>query len=120
MAQQEEGRQLAESVELTGPLDKRIEEILKVKDEALSLISYPSSESLQEFESDEIDFEQYWYYVAKAEQIKKKMDQATKAFHERDEYYRDPKLYDSFYAEYTKHVERLHQQLKTVDEILSK
>ena len=120
MAQQEEGRQLAESIELTGPLDKRIEEILRVKDEAPSLISYPSSESLQEFESDEIDFEQYWYYAAKAEQIKKKMDQATKAFHERDEYYRDPKLYDSFYAEYTKHVERLHQQLKTVDEILSK
>ena len=48
------------------------------------------------------------------------MDQATKAFHERDEYYRDLKLYDSFYAEYTKHIERLHQQLKTVDEILSK
>ena len=48
------------------------------------------------------------------------MGQATKVFHERDEYYRDPKLYDSFYAEYTKHVERLHQQLKTVDEILSK
>ena len=48
------------------------------------------------------------------------MDQATKAFHERDEYYRDPKLYDSFYAEYTKHIEKLHQQLKTVDEILSK
>ena len=48
------------------------------------------------------------------------MDQATKSFHERDEYYRDPKLYDSFYAEYTKHVERLHQQLNTVDEILSK
>ena len=48
------------------------------------------------------------------------MDQATKAFHERDEYYRDPKLYDSIYAEYTKHIERLHQQLKTVDEILSK
>ena len=47
------------------------------------------------------------------------MDQATRAFHERDEYYRDSKLYDSFYAEYTKHVERLHQQLKTVDEILS-
>ena len=104
---------------MTGPLDKRIEEILRVKDEAPSLI-YPSSESLQEFESDEIDFGQYWYYAAKAEQIKMKMDQATKAFHERDEYYRDPKLYDSFYAEYTKHVERLHQQLKTVDEILSK
>ena len=48
------------------------------------------------------------------------MDQATKAFHERDECYRDSKLHDSFYAEYTKHVERLHQQLKTVDEILSK
>ena len=56
----------------------------------------------------------------KAEEIKKKMDQATRAFHERDEYYRDSKLYDSFYAEYTKHIERLHQQLKTVDEILSK
>ena len=41
------------------------------------------------------------------------MDQATRAFHERDEYYRDSKLYDSFYAEYTK-------QLKAVDEILSK
>ena len=48
------------------------------------------------------------------------MDQATKAFHERDEYYRDPKLYDSFYAEYIKHVEGLHQQLKTIDEVLSK
>ena len=37
MAQQEEERQLAESIELAGPLDKRIEEILKVKDEAPSL-----------------------------------------------------------------------------------
>ena len=81
MAQQEEGRQLTESIELAGPLDKRIEEILRVKDEAPSLISYPYSESLQEFESDEIDLGQYWYYVIKAEQIKKKMDQATKAFH---------------------------------------
>ena len=120
MAQQEEGRQLAELIELAGPLDKRIEEILKVKDEAPSLTSYPSSESLQEFESDEIDFGQYWYYAMKAEQIKRKMDQATKAFHERDEYYRDSKVYDSFYAKYTKHVEGLHQQLKTIDEILSK
>ena len=120
MAPQEKGIQLNESIELADPLNKRIEEILKVKDEAPSLTSYPSSESLQEFESDEIDFGQYWYYAIKAEQIKKKMDQATKAFHERDEYYRNPKLYDSFYAEYTKHVERLHQQLKTVDEILSK
>ena len=69
MAQQEEGRWLAESIELAGPLDKRIEEILKVKDEAPSL-TYPSSERLQEFESDEIDFGQYWYYVVKAEQKK--------------------------------------------------
>ena len=67
MTQQEEGRQLAESIELLGPLDKRIKEVLKIKDEAPSLISYPSSESLQEFESGEIDFEQYWYYAVKAE-----------------------------------------------------
>ena len=67
MTQQEEGRQLAESIELSGPLDKRIEEALKIKDEAPSHISYPSSESLQEFESDEIDFEWYWYYAVKAE-----------------------------------------------------
>ena len=66
MTQPEEGRQLAESIELSGPLDKRIE-VLKIKDKAPSLISYPSSESLQEFESDEIDFEQYWYYAVKAE-----------------------------------------------------
>ena len=46
MAQQEERRQLAESVELADPLDKRIEEVLRVKDEAPSFISYPSSESL--------------------------------------------------------------------------
>ena len=57
MAQQEEGRQLAESIELSGPLDKRIEKVLKIKDEAPGLITYPSSESLQEFESDEIDSE---------------------------------------------------------------
>ena len=57
MTQQKGGRQLAESIELSGPLDKRIEEVLKIKDEAPSLILYPSSESLQEFESDEIDFE---------------------------------------------------------------
>ena len=48
------------------------------------------------------------------------MDQATKAFHERDEYYRDSKLFDSIYAEYTKQVEGLHHQLKAVDRILSK
>ena len=120
MAQQERGRQLNELIELTNLLNKRIEEILKVKSEVPDLTPYPSSESLHEVESDEIDLGQYWHYAIKAEQIKKKMDQATKAFHERDEYYRDPNLYDSFYAEYTKHIKRLHQQLKTVDEILSK
>ena len=67
MTQQEEGRQLAESIELSSPLNQRIKEVLEIKDEAPSLISYPSSESLQEFESDEIDFEQYWYYAVKAE-----------------------------------------------------
>ena len=119
MTQQEEGRQLTESIELSGPLDQRIKEVLKIKDEAPSLISYPSSESLQKLESDEIDFEQYWYYAIKADRIKKKMDQATRAFHERDECYRDPKLYDSLYAEYTKQVEGLQHQLKAVTEILS-
>ena len=73
MTQQEEGRQLTESIELSGPLDQRIEEVLKIKDEAPSLISYPSSESLQKFESDEIDFEQYWYYGIKADRIKRKL-----------------------------------------------
>ena len=37
MAQQEKGRQLTESIELAVPLDKRIEEILKIKDEAPGL-----------------------------------------------------------------------------------
>ena len=120
IAQQEREGQLNESIELTDPLNKRIEDILKIKDEVPGLTPYSSSESLCEFESDEIDLGQYWYYAIKAEQIKKKMDQATKAFHERDDYYRDPKLYDSFYAEYTKHIKKLHQQLKALNEILSK
>ena len=47
------------------------------------------------------------------------MDQATRAFHERDEYYKDPKLYDSLYAEYTKQVEGLYHQLKAITGILS-
>ena len=47
------------------------------------------------------------------------MDQATRTFHERDEYYRDPKLYDSLYAKYTKQVEGLHHQLKAITGILS-
>ena len=66
MTQQEEGRWLAEMIELSHPLDKRIEEVLRIRDEAPSLMSYPSSESLQELKSDEIDFEQYWYYAVKA------------------------------------------------------
>ena len=120
IAQQEREGQLNESIELTDILNKKIEEILKVKDEVPGLMPYPSSESLCEFESDEIDLGQYWYYAIKAEQIKKKMDQVTKAFHERDDYYRGPKLYDSFYAEYTKHIKKLHQQHETINEILSK
>ena len=119
IAQQERKGQLNESIGLTDSLNKRIEEILKVKDEVPDLTPYSSLESLCEFETDEIDLGQYWYYAVKAEQIKKKMDQVTKAFHERDDYYRDPKLYDSFYAEYTKYIEKLHQQLKTINEILS-
>ena len=47
------------------------------------------------------------------------MDQATRAFHERDEYYKDTKLFDSLYAEYTKQVEGLHHQLKAITGILS-
>ena len=119
MTQQEEGRQLTELIELSGPLDQRNKEVLKVKDEAPSLMPYPSSESLQEFKSDEIDFEQYWYYAVKADRIKKKMDQATRAFHDRDEYHKDPKLYDNLYAEYTKQVEGLQHQLEVVTEILN-
>ena len=47
------------------------------------------------------------------------MDQATRAFHERDEYHKDPKLYDSLYAEYTKQVERFQHQLMVITKILS-
>ena len=48
------------------------------------------------------------------------MDQAIRAFHERDEYYKDPKLYDSLYAEYVKQVEGLQHQLRVVTKILRK
>ena len=41
-------------------------------------------------------------------------------FNQKDDYYKDPKLYDSFYAEYTSYIERFHQQLKAINEILSK
>ena len=101
------------------PLEKATEEIPKAKDHVVGLTSYPSSESLHEFELKEIDSGQYWYYAVKAEQIKKKMDQATKAFHTKDEYYRDPKLYDSFYAEYARHIEKFQKQLESINEILA-
>ena len=48
------------------------------------------------------------------------MDQATRTFHERDEYHRDSKLYDSLYAEYTRYFEKMQQQLTKIDEILNK
>ena len=48
------------------------------------------------------------------------MDQAVRAIHERGEYYKDPKLYDSLYAKYAKQVEGLQHQLKAITEILSK
>ena len=96
MTQQKEGRQLTESIELSGPLNQRIKEVLKIKDEAPSLISYPSSESLQEFKLDEIDFEWYWYYAVKAEQIRKKMDQATRAFQERMNIIKIPRSMTAF------------------------
>ena len=120
IAQQQREDQLDGSIELVDPLGKGIGRILKTEDEVLGLMSYPSSESLHEFGSEEIDLGQYWYYAVKAEQVKKKMDQATKAFHMRDDYYRDPKLYDSFYAEYTKHIEKLQWQLESINKILSK
>ena len=58
------------------------------------LTSYPSSESLQDFDSEEIDTQHYWYYAIKAERIKKKMNQATKAFNERDKSCQDQAQYD--------------------------
>ena len=71
IAQQEREEQLSESIGLTDPLNKRIEDILKIKDEVPGLTPYSSSESLHEFESDEIDLEQYWYYAKKSQTDKK-------------------------------------------------
>ena len=81
IAQQEREGQLSESIGLTDPLNKRIEDILKIKDEVPGLTPYPSLESLREFELDKIDLGQYWYYAIKVKQIKKK--RINKAFHER-------------------------------------
>ena len=54
IAQQEREGQLNESIELTDPLNKKIEDILKIKDEVPGLTPYPSSESLCEFEKTHI------------------------------------------------------------------
>ena len=43
----------------------------------VNLTCYPSSESLQDFDIEEIDTQHYWYCAIKAERIKMKMDQAT-------------------------------------------
>ena len=86
----------------------------------MGLTSYPSSESLQEFDSEEIGFAQYWYYALKAEKIQKKMDQARKASHDKDDYYRDHAHYDEFYAEYTKHMSKFDQQMVEINQILTK
>ena len=64
------------------------------------LTSYPSSDSLQDFDSEEINTQHYWYYAIKAERIKKKMDQATKVFSERDKSCQDLAQYDQAYTEY--------------------
>ena len=74
IAQQEREGQIKESIKLVDSSNKMIEDILKMRDEVLGLTPYPSSESLHEFGSEEIDLGQYWYYAVKAEQIKKKMD----------------------------------------------
>ena len=116
-AQEQKKDQLDGTIKLVDPLKKAIEKISKVEDDVVGLTPYPSSESLREFGLEEIDLGQYWYYAVKPEQIKKKMDQATKAFHEKDDYYQDSKLYDSFYAEYTKHIEKLQKQLESINEI---
>ena len=86
----------------------------------VNLTSYPSSESLQDFDIKEIDTQHYWYYAIKAERIKKKMDQATKAFSERDKAYQDLAQYDQAYAEYEQHNRKFHQQLVTIKDIVSK
>ena len=94
---------------------KRTEEI---KEGTLGIIPYPSIESLQEFDSNGIDEQQYCYYACKAEKIKKKMDQAIKAFHEKDEYYWDLTQYDEFYAEYIEHNDKFQRQLERIRDIL--
>ena len=84
------------------------------------LTSYPSSESLQDFDFEGIDTEHYWYYAIKAERIKKKMDQAAKAFSERVKSCQDLAQYDQTHAEYEQHNKKLHCQLITIKDMPSK
>ena len=84
------------------------------------LTSYPSSESLQDLDFEEIDTQHYWYYVIKAERKKKKMDQAAKAFTERGKSCHDLAQYDQAYAVYKQHNEKLHHQLVIIKDMLSK
>ena len=100
--------------------NRQTQEKDEIKDEGLGLTSYPSSESLQEFDSEEIGLEQYWYYALKAKKIQKKMDQATEAFHNKDDYYRDHACYDEFFAEYTKHMSKFDWQIVEINQILAK
>ena len=74
----------------------------------VNLTSYPSSESIQDFDIEEIGTQHYWYYAIKAERIKKKMDQATKAFSKRDKICQDLAQYDQAYAEYDQYNRKLH------------
>ena len=48
------------------------------------------------------------------------MDQATKAFNERDRACQDLAQYDQVYAEYEKHNEKLHQQWVIIKDILNR
>ena len=48
------------------------------------------------------------------------MDQATKAFKERDKCSQNLAQYDQFYAEYEQHNKRLHQQLVIIKDALAK
>ena len=48
------------------------------------------------------------------------MDQAAKAFSERDKRCHDLAQYDEVYADYEKHNEKLHQQLVMIKDVLSK
>ena len=50
----------------------------------------------------------------------KKMDQAAKAFSERDKSCHNLAQYDQAYAEYEQHNEKLHHQLVIFKEMLSK